>query len=67
MDTKFIEIGPISRIQLSATVILWIGVMIRDSLAAQVIVAALGNDGAQQQIAGNSFWFPQRKRNELTH
>ena len=40
MDTKFIEIGPIGRIQLSAAVILWIGVMIRDSFAAQVIVSA---------------------------
>jgi hypothetical protein len=40
MYTKFIEIGPIGRIQLSAAVILWIGVVIRDSLAAQVIVGA---------------------------
>ena len=40
MDTKFIEVGPISRIQLSAAVILWIGVVIRDSFAAQVIVSA---------------------------
>ena len=35
MDTKFIQVGPVSRIQLSAAVILWIGVVIRDSLAAQ--------------------------------
>ena len=40
MHTKFIEIGPIGRIQLPAAVIRWIGVVIRDSLAAQVIVGA---------------------------
>src|ERR1700683_183831 len=40
MDTKFIQVGPISRVQLSAAVILWIGVVIRDSFAAQVIVSA---------------------------
>jgi hypothetical protein len=40
MDTEFIEIGPVSRIQLSAAMILGIGVVIRNSLAAQVIVGA---------------------------
>jgi hypothetical protein len=40
MDTEFVEIGPISRIQLSAAVILWIGAMIRNSFAAQVIPSA---------------------------
>ena len=40
MDRKFIVVGPIGRIQLSAAVILWIGVMIRNSFAAQVIVSA---------------------------
>src|SRR5580693_7311387 len=40
MYTKFIEISPIGRIQLSAAMIRWIGVVIRDSLAAQVIVGA---------------------------
>jgi hypothetical protein len=40
MDTEFVEVAPISRIQLSTAVILWIGVVIRDSLASQVIVSA---------------------------
>src|ERR1700693_5274096 len=39
MDTKFIQVGPIGRVQLSAAVILWIGVVIRDSFAAQVVVS----------------------------
>jgi hypothetical protein len=40
MDTKFIQVGPVSRIQLSTAVVLWIGVVIRDSFAAQVAVSA---------------------------
>src|SRR5690348_8152014 len=40
MDTKFVEVGPIGRVQLSAAVILWIAVVIRDPFAAQVIVSA---------------------------
>src|SRR6202011_1325957 len=40
VDTKFVEVGPISRVQLSAAVVLWIGVVIRDSFAAQVVVSA---------------------------
>src|SRR5271168_234285 len=40
VDTKFVEVGPIGRVQLSAAVILWIAVVIRDPFAAQVIVSA---------------------------
>ena len=40
MDTKFIEVTPVGWIQFSASVILWIGVVISDSLAAQVVVSA---------------------------
>ena len=40
MDTEFVEVAPIGRIQLSTAVVLWIGVVIRDSFAAQVIVGA---------------------------
>ena len=39
MNTKFVKVGPISRVQFSAAVILWIGVVIRDTFAAQVIVS----------------------------
>src|SRR5580692_588094 len=39
VDTKFVEVGPIGRVQLSAAVILWIAVMICDPFAAQVIVS----------------------------
>src|ERR1700675_1252055 len=39
VDTKFVEVGPIGRVQLSAAVILWITVVIRDPFAAQVIVS----------------------------
>src|SRR5258708_948731 len=39
MDTKFIEVGPISGIQFSAAVILWIAVVIRGPFASQVIVS----------------------------
>src|ERR1700736_211331 len=39
-DTKFVEVGPTGRVQLSAAVVLWIGVVIRDSFAAQVVVSA---------------------------
>ena len=39
LDTKFVEVGPIGRVQLSAAVILWIAVMVRDTFAAQVIVS----------------------------
>jgi hypothetical protein len=39
MDTKFVEVAPIGLVQLSAAVILWIGVVIRDPFAAQVIVS----------------------------
>ena len=38
MDTKLVQIAPISRIQLSAAVIFWIRVVIRDSFTARVIV-----------------------------
>src|SRR4029077_15020330 len=37
--TKFVEVGPIGRVQLSAGVILWIAVVIPDPFAAQVIVS----------------------------
>ena len=40
MDTKLIEVGPVNVIQLSTAVILWIGIVIRDSFAAQVVVGA---------------------------
>jgi hypothetical protein len=40
MDTKFIEVSPIGRIQLSAAVILRVSVVIRHAFAAQIIVAA---------------------------
>src|SRR6185437_1309157 len=40
MDSEFVEVGTISRIQLSAAVILCIAVVIRNSLAAQVVVSA---------------------------
>ena len=40
MDTKFIQVATVSRIQFSAAVICRIGIVIRDSLAAQVIVCA---------------------------
>jgi hypothetical protein len=40
MDTKFIEVGPIRGIQLPAAVVLCIGVVIRDSFAALIIVGA---------------------------
>ena len=45
MNAKLIEVGSISRIQLSAAVILWIGVVIRDSLAALVVVGAQHSPG----------------------
>jgi hypothetical protein len=40
VDTEFVEVGPIGRIQLSAAAILCIAVMIRNPFAAQVIVSA---------------------------
>jgi hypothetical protein len=40
MDTKFIEIGPIGRIQLSAAVILRVGIVVRYSFATEIIVGA---------------------------
>src|SRR5579864_8763818 len=40
MDTKFIEVASICWIQLSAAVVLGVGVVISDSFAAQVIVGA---------------------------
>src|ERR1700721_3351882 len=40
VDTKFVEVAPIGRVQLSAAVIPWIAVVIRDRFAAQVIVGA---------------------------
>jgi hypothetical protein len=40
MDTKLVQIAPISRIQLSAAVILRIRVVIRDPFTTQVIVGA---------------------------
>ena len=40
VDTEFVEVAPIGRIQLSTAMVLWIGVVIRDSFAAQVVVGA---------------------------
>src|SRR5579863_7765660 len=40
VDTEFVEVGPIDRVQLSAAVILWITVVIREPFPAQVIVSA---------------------------
>ena len=40
MDTKFVEVGPISGIQFCAAVVLWIGIVIRNSFAAQFTVGA---------------------------
>jgi hypothetical protein len=39
VDTEFVEVAAIGRVQLSAAVILWIAVVIRDPFAAQVIVS----------------------------
>src|SRR5580658_2569257 len=39
VDTEFVEVGPIGRVQLSTAVILRIAVVIRDPFAAQVVVS----------------------------
>src|SRR5579859_5244017 len=38
MDAKFIEVGPVGRIQLSAAVILGVGIVIGNSFATQVVI-----------------------------
>jgi hypothetical protein len=40
MNTEFIRIASIRRIQLAAAMILWIGVVKRNSFAAQVVIGA---------------------------
>jgi hypothetical protein len=40
MNTKFIGIAPLGRIQLSTAVILRIAVVIRDSFAAEMVISA---------------------------
>jgi len=40
VHTKFIEVSTIGGIQLPAAVICWVGVVIRHSFAAQVVVGA---------------------------
>ncbi len=40
MNTEFIEVASVGRIQFSATMILWVSIVIRHSFTAQIIIGA---------------------------